>query len=216
MESENPPRRVGRPLSFDREAALRAAMLTFWRYGYETSSIADLTAAMGITAPSLYTAFGDKKRLFLEALRLYTGDPDDTARAIDNAPTARDAARDLMTAAAAMYTGKDTPRGCLLASATASGSTASADVQAVAAAFRKRVCSLLTDRIRRDVANGLLSPDTQAARLAGLTVAVMQGMSVLARDGASRKTLLSIAEAGLDAWPRPSRRNTKPRRKPAA
>ena len=55
-----PRRRTCRTLSFDRERALEQAMLAFWRHGYETTSITDLTDAMGITAPSLYTAFGDK------------------------------------------------------------------------------------------------------------------------------------------------------------
>ena len=71
-----PRRKTGRPLSFDREAALEQAMLTFWRHGYETTSIVDLTTAMGVTAPSLYAAFGDKQRLFLEAVRRYAGDPE--------------------------------------------------------------------------------------------------------------------------------------------
>ena len=44
--AEVPHRRTGRPLSFDRDAALEKAMLTFWRYGYETTSIVDLTTAM--------------------------------------------------------------------------------------------------------------------------------------------------------------------------
>ena len=73
-------RKTGRPLSFDREAALEKAMLAFWESGYETTSISDLTAAMGVTAPSIYAAFGDKKRLFLEAMRRYAGDPDDHRR----------------------------------------------------------------------------------------------------------------------------------------
>ena len=67
-------------------------MLTFWRYGYETTSITDLTEAMGISTPSLYSAFGDKRRLFLEAMHLYAGDLEATAKAIDAAPTAREAA----------------------------------------------------------------------------------------------------------------------------
>ena len=62
-------------------------MLAFWRHGYETTSIADLTAAMGVSAPSLYTAFGNKRQLFLEATRLYAGDPDIMARVIEDAPT---------------------------------------------------------------------------------------------------------------------------------
>ena len=196
-----PPRRTGRPLSFDRDEALRQAMLTFWRHGYETASVAELTAAMGISAPSLYAAFGDKRRLFLEAVRLYAGDPEETDRGIDDAPSARDAAHALMSGAAAAYTGKATPRGCLLASATASGSAASADVQAVVADVRRRVEGRLRTRIERDVRDGALPPGTRAAALAGLVMAVMQGMSVLARDGASRASLLAVAGAALQAWP---------------
>lgn len=195
------PRRTGRPLSFDRDAALRQAMLTFWRHGYETTSVADLTAAMGISAPSLYTAFGDKKRLFLEAMRLYAGDPDDMARAILDAPTAYQAAHDLMTAAATTYTGEATPKGCLLASATASGSAAAADVQDAVANVRRGIENCLRVRIERDIKDGVLPPGSQAAPLARLVLAVTQGMSVLARDGASRTSLLTMVEAALHAWP---------------
>lgn len=195
------PRRVGRPLSFDREEALRQAMLTFWRHGYETASVADLTAAMGISAPSLYTAFGDKKRLFLEAVRLYAGDPDDTGRRIGEAPSALHAARALLCGAATAYTGEATPQGCLLASATASGSAASADVQAAVAGVRRGIEAHLRRRIECDVADGVLPPTTRPAALAGLVLAVTQGMSVLARDGASRTALLALVEAALRAWP---------------
>ncbi len=195
------PRRTGRPLSFDRDAALRQAMLAFWRHGYETTSVVDLTAAMGINAPSLYAAFGDKRRLFLEAMRLYAGDPDDMARAILDAPTAYQAAQDLMTAAVTTYTGEATPRGCLLASATASGSAAAADVQDAVAKVRRGIEDCLRVRIERDLRDGILPPGLQAAPLAGLVLAVTQGMSVLARDGASRASLLAIAEAALRAWP---------------
>lgn len=201
-QTGSPPRRkTGRPLSFDRDAALEQAMFAFWLHGYETTSIADLTAAMGITAPSLYGAFGDKKRLFLEAARRYAGDPDATARAIEEAPTAYDAARAMLTNAAVFYTGETTPRGCLLASATATGSAASCDVQDEIATIRRSIADYLEARIRRDVASEALPPATNASALAGLVMAVAQGMSVLARDGASRDSLLAIVEAALVAWP---------------
>lgn len=201
MESTLSSRRPGRPLSFNRDFALRQAMLAFWRHGYETTSIADLTAAMGITAPSLYAAFGDKKQLFLEAVRLYAGDPRAMADGIDAAPSALEAARGLMTAAARAYTGEDTPSGCLMASATASGSAASADVQRVVADIRRSVRCSLQAKIDQDMQAGRLPPATNAAALAGLVMAVMQGMSVLARDGMERPALLGIAEASLQAWP---------------
>ncbi|HWA49978.1 MAG TPA: helix-turn-helix domain-containing protein, partial [Dongiaceae bacterium] len=81
----------GRPRSFDREAALVAAMRTFWKLGYEAASMAELTEAMGINSPSLYAAFGSKEGLFQEALRLYIETEDSQAKHnLLGAPTARD------------------------------------------------------------------------------------------------------------------------------
>ena len=194
-------RRTGRPLSFDRGEALWAAMLLFWRHGYETTSVADLTAAMGISPPSLYAAFGDKKQLFLEAVRLYAGDPAAAERAIANAPSAMKAACTLLRSSAVAYTGEDTPAGCLLASATASGSAASAEVQAAVAEVRRVTENAMRRRIEQDIATGALPSETAGEALAALTLAVVQVMSVLARDGAPRAKLLAVAEQAMKAWP---------------
>ncbi len=183
-------------------------MLTFWRHGYETTSIVDLTTAMGVSAPSLYTAFGDKRQLFLEAMALYVGDVGAIARRIDAASTAYDAARDMLTAAAIAYTGEETPRGCLLASATASGSSASSDVQHNVAEVRRSIEAQLRARIERDIADGSLPAETCAAALSRLVMVVTQGMSVLARDGATRESLLAVIDAALRGWPR--RRSSRP------
>lgn len=199
-------RRTGRPLSFDRSVALQKAMHAFWEHGYETTSINDLTRAMEITTPSLYTAFGDKKQLFLEAVRLYAGDPSDLVATFDRAASAHDAAANLLRSVADAFTGPDTPRGCLLASATASGSAAAADVQKAVADVRRAIMSHLAARIERDIADGVLPVTTDAASLAALVMAVTQGMSVLARDGASRESLRAIANIALAGWPQCSGR----------
>jgi len=176
-------------------------MLMFWRHGYETTSISDLTGAMGITPPSLYTAFGDKRRLFLEAAQRYVGDPEATRQAIESAPTAFDAASSLLEGAVVAFTGETTPPGCLLASATASGSAGSADVQAAVAEIRRQVRENLQTRIERDVSDGLLPAATDASALAGFVMTLLQGLSVMARDGMSRSSLTKIVDAALHAWP---------------
>src|SRR6202044_797387 len=62
---------IGRPREFDREAALHAAMLVFWRKGFAATSMNDLCDAMDIRSPSLYAAFGSKEALYLEAMEHY-------------------------------------------------------------------------------------------------------------------------------------------------
>ena len=194
-------RKIGRPLSFDRQAVLHRAMLAFWKNGYETTSVSDLTRTMGITAPSLYAAFGDKKALFLEAVSLYAGDDEQRARAFAEAQSAHAAASHLLMACAALYTGEATPSGCLLASSTATGSDMQADVRAAVARIRSHGRQALRSRIERDVATGMLPERADAASLSDLTFAVMQGMSALARDGASRAELEAIARQAMTAWP---------------
>jgi len=198
-----PGRKTGRPLSFDRDEALEKAMLTFWESGYETTSISDLTAAMGVTAPSIYAAFGDKKRLFLEALRRYVGDPGDLENAMELAPTARVAVANMLENAARLFTSDATPRGCLLASAAATGSKAAADVRDAAAKERRIIRAIIVKRIEVDIERGLLPDATRTEVLADLALAVTQGMSVLARDGADRETLLKVARASMVGWPQP-------------
>ncbi len=206
MESTAPtPRKSGRPLSFDRGAALEQAMLTFWRHGYETTSISDLTAAMGVTAPSIYTAFGNKRGLFLEAMRRYAGAPEDFQHSLDRAATAREAARDMLVSSAVAFTGDATPRGCLLASATASGSAACSDVQANVATIRRDIIDRLAARIERDITSGLLPAATAARTLAAIMIAQIQGMSVLARDGMARGDLMAIADGAMAIWPEPQK-----------
>ena len=193
-------RRMGRPLSFDREAALEIAMLLFWERGYEATSIADLTAALGVTPPSIYTAFGDKKRLFLEAMRRYVESGEAPEQVIECAETARSAAWSLLEAAAIGFTGTATPSGCLLATAAITGSPEAADVRAELAAVRRRIEASLRARIERGKVEGERLPDSDAETLARLVIATIQGLSTLARDGASREKLLRIASASLRCW----------------
>lgn len=196
-----PRHKRGRPLSFDRSAALDAAMLTFWRHGYETTSITDLTTAMGVTAPSLYNAFGDKKQLFLEAARRYAGDPEVLAAALASAPTARQAIHDLLVSTAIAFSNDETPKGCLLASATASASKDAADVQQAVAEIRHLIATVIGTRIQAGIRSGELPETTDTKALSLFVVTAIQGLSVLARDGVDSATLVQVASIASRAWP---------------
>src|SRR5689334_24311801 len=102
----------GRPRGFDRDAALRQAMMAFWNDGYEATSMSDLTAAMGIASPSIYACFGSKEQLFREAVELYDSIAGCPARqALDRAPGAREAVDEMLSTSADFYTDPATPPG---------------------------------------------------------------------------------------------------------
>ncbi|MEU6209419.1 TetR/AcrR family transcriptional regulator [Streptomyces sp. NPDC090085] len=190
----------GRPRSFDRDAALDKAMTAFWERGYEATSIADLTASIGIGAPSLYAAFGDKRKLFDEVVVVYGSRYGDFAAvALAEEPTARAAVERVLREAAEVYTDPAHPRGCMVLSAAVN--TTSDEVAEALRERRAANLALFESRIRADVAAGVLPPDTDAPALARYAGAVLQGMSQQSRDGATREELLAVAERALLAWP---------------
>ena len=116
------PRGRGRPRTFDRDAALSKAMKLFWIKGYEATSIADLTHALGIGTKSLYAAFGSKDELYAEALSCYSATYEDLVLGrFRAAATAREAAFAYLWDSAAAMTGSDCdlPHGCMVTLGTA-------------------------------------------------------------------------------------------------
>lgn len=176
-------------------------MHLFWRHGYEATSLAELTKAMGVTPPSIYAAFGDKKGLFRQAVARYLAQPLPPDEMVRRAEDAFTAARWLLEGAAAAFTGDDTPPGCLLASSAISVSAGADDIRRELADIRLGVEAALRDRIVEDVSRGVMPPDTDAETLAAYTTSVIQGLSTLARDGASRQQLMKVAHFALRAWP---------------
>ncbi|MGX6446664.1 TetR/AcrR family transcriptional regulator [Patulibacter sp. S7RM1-6] len=180
---------AGRPRSFDRDAALDQALDAFWSRGYDGVSVAQLTEAMGIAAPSLYAAFGDKRRLFDEAAGRYV---ERMVAAMDEAfalPTARAAVERLLRESAAFYTEGDHPRGCLVMWEP----RLSDDREASFAAIGRRIA--------RGVADGDLPPDADVAALTDLVRLLIAGLAAQARDGVSRERLDAAVTVALAAWP---------------
>lgn len=189
----------GRPRSFDREKALEAAMKVFWSKGFEGASLADLTQAMGISPPSLYAAFGDKEGLFLEAVARYEAGLRE-ACPYSEEPTARAAVSRLLTDLAAQFTGTGHPRGCLMVMAAATSSS-SPRLQAALAERRANARARFKARIERGIREGELPADADAGALANFYVAVIFGMAMQARDGATHKALLATVDNAMRAWP---------------
>ena len=192
----------GRPRTFDRARALDLAMRLFWRQGFETTSISDLTAELGINPPSLYAAFGDKEQLFREAAQRYQEEADRAAMAVyQAAPTARAAVLKLLAAATLGLTRPGQPNGCMLVTAAGSCSAASPALQAELGQLRAVSRRRMQARLKRAIGEGELPAGTDAAALARFYTTIIQGMTTQRIDGATRKELQATAEMAMRAWP---------------
>ncbi len=190
----------GRPRAFDRDAALDHAVRLFWRKGYEATSVRDLGDEIGIGQPSLYNAFGGKRALFGEAVRVYDQRYGGLIEvALADEPTAARAIRRILAEAPARYTQDGLPRGCLVAGGDAGADDA--DVHDLLAQVRAEKARELTTKINADRRSGELPADTDAEALAGYVMTVLNGLAQRARDGATRQELEKIAAIAVTVVP---------------
>jgi AcrR family transcriptional regulator len=190
---------MGRPRTFDCDAALDQAMEVFWRHGYEGATIAQLTDAMGINPPSLYAAFGSKEGLLKAALDRYTARRAEWMDEVLSAPTARDVAERMLTGVADKQTDPANPPGCLLVQGGIACGTGSASVPFELATRRAQTEDQLRDRFARARDEGDLKPSADPAALARYISAVTVGMGVMASSGADRDALREVAAVAIKA-----------------
>jgi AcrR family transcriptional regulator len=192
---------MGRPREFDIDKALDRALRLFWRKGYEGTSLADLTKALGINRPSLYAAFGNKEELFRKAIARYAEGPAAYVGKALQAPTARAATKQLLEATAILLADPRNPRGCFLVQGALACGTAADSARQEMVARRAAGLDLIRQRFARAIAEGDLPADVDPCALARFIAAVMHGMSVQAASGATRDELRQVAAMALNAWP---------------
>lgn len=191
----------GRPREFDLDDALAAALRVFWRNGYEAASMTELTAAMGITKPSLYAAFGNKEALFHKALDLYEREKLAYMSAALDAPTARGVAERLLRGALEMQTSSCDPKGCL---GVISAAGCGVEAEPIKAEVVKRRASSEAALIRRFAAAqaaGDWRDGLEPAALARYLFAIMQGLAIQGGSGATPAQLTELVETSLAVWP---------------
>ena len=196
----------GRPRNFDPDTALDRALEVFWRHGFQAASLAELTAAMGLSKPSLYAAFGDKESLYLKALDRYVAIQIAQHIAIfDTEPDVRQALENFLRAMATLLTDPTLPCGCLIVNGMADCGMASTP-PAIELALRKAVQgseARLHRQFIRAQRDGQLGSGINASDLAAFFTSLLAGLAVLAKSGAKRAKLDAVVVAAMSAWPQP-------------
>lgn len=191
----------GRPRRFDRDAALKAAMETFWRLGYEGASLSALTQAMGINSPSLYAAFGSKEELFREAVELYLATIGrETQEALDRPKTAKAGVEAMLRNNVRSYARPDRPSGCLVVLGDRNTLTEHAAIRDYLARLRRESETMVERRLQRGIAEGDLAAGIDAKSIAAFYATVVYGLTLQSRDGASLAAMNRIVDCAMAAW----------------
>jgi AcrR family transcriptional regulator len=190
---------MARPREFDRGEALERALAVFWEKGYEATSTDDLVRAMGIGRQSMYDTFGDKHRLYLEALRLYeTNTGAELFRRIYASPSPFVALCDYVLAIADGAPA-DRVRGCFFVNATAERAPSDPGVAAVIRASSAR-CEAAFERMLREAKQcGEVDRSVDERVAARFLLSTIRGLRVSAKAGVEPDDLRAIATLALSS-----------------
>lgn len=193
----------GRPRAFNKDTALEKAMYLFWRHGYDGTSLGQLTKEIGIAAPSLYSAFGSKENLFKLALERYFQTVSSLAvEEFSNAETVYEGLENVLFASANSFADPESPLGCMIGIGTLRCSSSNSAIQEATTVLRQKSFLDLQERLLLAQTKGEISDSTNVDAIADFYSAIVYGMSVMAKDGASRERLIALAETALAAWPK--------------
>jgi TetR/AcrR family transcriptional repressor of nem operon len=189
---------MARPREFDEVTALEAAIECFWHRGYEATSVRDLADKMGISGPSLYNAYGDKRALFAQALDRYV---DHSARALikrlESSLPPRQAVRRFIEEIIERSVNDRERRGCFLINSALEVAPHDKELGALIADRLAEIEAFFYRSIKAAQAEGAIRQDRVAKDLARLLLGVLLGIRVLARSKPERALLEGVARPAL-------------------
>ena len=208
-KTEKRPR--GRPRSFDQDEVLDAAVLVFWEKGYDGASIEDLTKAMGINRPSLYSTFGSKRELFIQAIDRYAATHGNRAfSAFRLEPDNRKAVERFFEASIECATEDGKPRGCLINTIATEAAETDVELRDKLSKMFSKTDTAIAKRLKADQdgePSGIHDPEGLARMAHSVTHSIM----TRARAGASRKELAEIAKSFMTVFfPQPDKQSAAP------
>ncbi len=207
--NHNTARPRGRPRSFDEQEALQKATQVFWSKGYDGVTIDDLVAEMGVGRPSLYAVFGGKRTLFLRVLRAYAEKKGAlAAKAIFSPQPLRDSLASFLRYAVESATEEGSAVGCLLV--CVAPLVDDAEVRQFLQDATGAAVALVERRFRDGISAGEIRSDFPVAARAIQVADLARGLTVRAKMGTPRRTLLRDAEEAADLVLLPRGTNHRP------
>jgi len=196
-QSSKTAKKMGRPRSFDEEAALDAAMRLFWERGYEGTSMADLTKAMKLNPPSIYAAFGDKMALFQAAAKRYAEGPGQYQAKALREPTLKEVIQALFRNTVAFLNDPRYPSGCMTLTGAMACSVEDEAARDFLAEIRKQNEVDLRARLQQARNSGELPTDVNLDDYTRYLSTILGGLAIQGANGISKSQMKRIADMAL-------------------
>jgi TetR/AcrR family transcriptional repressor of nem operon len=189
---------MSRPREFDETVALEAAINCFWQHGYKATSMRDLGASMGLSAPSVYNAFGDKQALFALALERYLDRTTrDRLRRLETLLAPKAAIHKFFAEIIDHSLNDRERKGCFLVNSALEVAPHQSELGAVIAAQFSTIEEFFKRRILAAQSDGTMPASVDAADTARLLLGVLLGIRVLARSSPKRSLLEGVVRPAL-------------------
>ncbi len=189
---------MSRTREFDTEAVLDQMVDVFWRKGYDATSIQDLVDSTGVNRPSLYSAYGDKERLFLRVLERFSARfTQRLQEPLQTEPSIHKALEQTFELHIERLTHPDFPPGCLIVNTMHKSASMPERVARRIAAGANQMEEALYQALRRAQQNGQIDAQRDARALARFFVSTMHGMAIAARLEPNEHALRDIASQAL-------------------
>lgn len=188
---------MARPKAFDRETALRGAIPVFSDLGYDGTSTEVLLKAMGISRQSMYDTFGDKRRLYLEALQHYVaGSVAEQIGTLNGTASPLKGIEAMLDAMASKASTEEEP-GCLGIGAICEFGRSDAEVSLLSDTAGRTLQSALERRVAEAKAAGEIGKDVEPRVAAHFLGTTLSGLKIAARGGAPVEALRGVARMAL-------------------
>lgn len=196
--------KAGRHRGFEKAEALEKALHLFWQNGYSGTSLAELTAVMGINKPSLYAAFGNKEQLFSHCLEHYLshyGSDHVGHLMMDNSPL-RARLKCYLYSIATLQSALDSPSGCFVCNTTAEaqGTSIPLALKNAVNEINEASRTQLHDFFLNEQQLEHVTRSIAAKALANYILTLQTGLAVMSSDGADLATLSEVIDVAIDHW----------------
>lgn len=190
----------GRPIEFNRDNVIDAAMEVFWRQGYEATSLPDLLSAMALSKSSFYQAFGSKQQLFETCLAHFRERQVRRMNAaLAVAPSGLEFLQKFLRAVASETRARSCPKGCLIMNTATEFAGRDSSIATLVEQGVSRFAEVFRTAVERAQREGDIAAERDAETLARYIVSTISGLKTMIKAGASPQTAEAIADVALHA-----------------